>query len=684
MQFNISLGCATSAAITGTTTPAQVVEDTRNGKWATQIAALRSADGDERDRLKKLLPAVLWSGTFSRRANDGLIQPSGLICADIDKVAERVSELHDIAHSDPHVIAAFVSPSGSGIKIIFRVPIAANAKEHQRIFAAIRAHVASLYKAQVDEAAKDVARLCFVSHDPAAFYNADAVPLDVPSEPATVARVQPSGTKKGGRNNAAFELACQCRDKGQTQAEALAAVRDFAASCNPPLPIVEADGCVRSAFTHEARATELSEFDYANLLADTLPPIKTVGSDWFAYNSGAWQKIHRATLRPKAQEVLPPAIRTARREATLLDHLEGRCQVARDAFRGFIRFDDAGAILINSANGIVRVTANQSPELLPHSDEHLFTHQTAAKFDPHLGAALFKKTLGELLPDVLDRDLLQLCFGNFLLPDCRFEVALVCYGEAGGGKSTISEPVSAALGADLVARLSMSQICDSRSYHLPKLRFAAVNLGTELDVIAIDESANFKTIVSGEPVEARPIYGEPFTMQTACKLWFLANGLPRFKNGTEAELRRTRFIRFDRRPDVKDVTLKSRLLAERDGVFNFMLEGLQRLLTVSEIPLGGAESQSVHARFKVSNDPLGTFVAQNCEFDAEARESMTALQSAFNSFSEGHGLPVQFGDWFFKRLYERFTNLKQIRPSIGGERVRCIAGIKLKSIIEID
>jgi len=83
----------------------------------------------------------------------------------------------------------------------------------------------------------------------------------------------------------------------------------------------------------------------------------------------------------------------------------------------------------------------------------------------------------------------------------------------------------------------------------------------------------------------------------------------RFKNCTEAELRRTRFIRFDRRPVVKDVTLKTRLLAERDGVFNFMLAGLQRLLSMPEIPLGGAASQSVHARFKISNDPLGTFVA---------------------------------------------------------------------------
>lgn len=435
-----------------------------------------------------------------------------------------------------------------------------------------------------------------------------------------------------------------------------------------------------------ALANESTEFEFTNKLAVAIGKVIAVSKDWYVYAGGIYKKTSRDIFRPVALEILPPKIRTARSAATLLDHLEGRSQKSADAFRGFYCFDDTGAVLINAENGIVRVTANGTPELLPHSESHFFTLRTAARFNPEASAELFLCKLTEMLPDERDRDLLQLCFGNFLLPDCKFEVSLVCYGEAGCGKSTIAEPVAAALAGDLVARLSMQQICDPRSYHIPKLKFAAVNLGTELDVIAVDESANFKTLVSGEPVEARPIYGEPFTMQTACKLWFLANGLPRFKNGTEAELRRTRFIRFDHAPAVKDVTLKNRLLAERDGVFNFMLAGLQRLLSVTEIPLGGAESQAVHARFKISNDPLGSFIAQHCEFKPDARESKEALKIAFTGFCEKHGTPIEFGDFFFKRLYERFTNLQdnEIRASIGGERVRCIVGIRLKTFLETE
>lgn len=422
---------------------------------------------------------------------------------------------------------------------------------------------------------------------------------------------------------------------------------------------------------------QLTEFDYANLLADKLPPIRTVEATWYVYGDGRWEDMNRALLLPEAHNILPPAFRTARRATTLLDHLEGRFQVSERTLKGFYTFQ-ADAVLINARNGIVRVEPGADPEVMPHSPEFLFTRQAAASYQPESLAPLFERILCEALPDAEDRELLQLCCGNFLYPDCRFETAVVCYGEAGNSKSTIAEPIAAALGNGLVERLSLGQICDPKSYSLPKLRFAAINLGTELDAIAVDESANFKTIVSGEPVEARPIYGSPFTMQTGCKLWFLANGLPRFKNGTQAELRRTRFIRFDRRPAKKDVTLKTRLLAERDGVFNFMVAGLQRLLTLPEIPLGGAESRQVHERFRISNDPIGAFLRECCQFDPEGHVSKECLSNAFQEFCERNELPQEFGEWFFRRLRERHPNLKDYRPNVA-DRTRSIKGLWLKS-----
>jgi hypothetical protein len=130
-------------------------------------------------------------------------------------VVKWFSALLELAGDDPHVVGAFVSPSGTGFKIIFRVPVATNAREHTQNFNAVRTHVTAQYNAAVDEAAKDVARLCFVSHDPEAFFRADAEPLDVcddaspePNSDEPKTRVSADAAAQGGRNNAAFKMAC--------------------------------------------------------------------------------------------------------------------------------------------------------------------------------------------------------------------------------------------------------------------------------------------------------------------------------------------------------------------------------------------------------------------------------------------------------------------------------------------
>jgi P4 family phage/plasmid primase-like protien len=671
----VSIGSAKSNAVADAK-PEQIISEIRNGKWAKAVDAIRaelaSGNKERADDLKKALPAVLWSGRFSKRANVGILEHSGLLCADVDKIGSKVGELHDTARNDPHVAAAFVSPSGNGLKIVFRVP--ADAAKHAASFAAVRRHVKQTYGVNVDEAAKDVARLCFVSHDPNAFWNPDAVPLDVTSQ-------TPDGAEIGGRNNAAFNLACVCRDEGKTQREARSVVRDFAVKCNPPLSQREADACVKSAFSYSPilASKDDTEFELANRLAATLPPIKTCVKTWHAYEQGTWHKTERALFRPKAQAILPESIRTARREVSLLDHLEGRCQFDESDFAGFYKFGSGGEILINVANGVLSIQPDGKTKLLDHSPNYLFTFRVAAKFDPKAECPIFRRVLGELLPDADDRKLLQLFSGNILLPDCRFEVALVDYGEAGHGKSTVAEATANALGSDLVTRLTMSQICDAKGYHVPVLRHAAVNLGTELDAVELDESSAFKAIVSGEAIEARPIWGKPFTMRTVCKLMFLANSLPRFKYGTDAELRRCRFLRFDVLPVEKDVTLKTKLAAERDGIFLWTVEGLVELLTFAEMPIGGRASRAVLDRFRISNDPCGSFVTLRCQLSPDATTPKDELKNAFADFCRRNELPTSCGEWFLKKLYERWPQVHETRPTgEGGDRYYAVAGIALR------
>jgi|GEM_PF-856674 len=172
-----------------------VIEAIRSDRWREPVAQLRaefsrvlSATGEVKQAkkaagpLKTQLPGVLWSGNFSVRRADALVAHSGLLCADLDDLGDQLADARARLPVSPHLFALFTSPTGTGLKAVFRVP--ADAARHAASFAVVAAHVRDLCGAEIDAACKDVGRLCFVSHDPDAYLNRDAAELPPLVEPA--------------------------------------------------------------------------------------------------------------------------------------------------------------------------------------------------------------------------------------------------------------------------------------------------------------------------------------------------------------------------------------------------------------------------------------------------------------------------------------------------------------------
>ena len=93
----------------------------KNGKYKEQIEKLRSG-GDK--SIKTQLPTIAFQGLFeySRKANN-FIESSGLIILDIDSMNPNDLEetKQEIMDSSDSVLAAMVSPSGNGIKVLYYV-----------------------------------------------------------------------------------------------------------------------------------------------------------------------------------------------------------------------------------------------------------------------------------------------------------------------------------------------------------------------------------------------------------------------------------------------------------------------------------------------------------------------------------------------------------------------------------
>ena len=147
-------------------TATELLADIRGGFWRVRVEAVRDAyrrSTAAADRLKRELPAIAWSGVFDRRNNASLLTHSGLLCLDLDGLGDRLANARHLLVADPHVLAAFLSPSGTGLKVV--VPVdARDAETHRACFLEAERYFKGL-GLTVDPACKDVARLCFVSFD---------------------------------------------------------------------------------------------------------------------------------------------------------------------------------------------------------------------------------------------------------------------------------------------------------------------------------------------------------------------------------------------------------------------------------------------------------------------------------------------------------------------------------------
>jgi hypothetical protein len=157
-----------------------LIDRIRGSKYQPQTSHLRSLtnETDRKDYKKTAFIAVTWSGTFApTRAKMNLQAHSGLICIDLDKLtADRLAGLSGQLQADEFTHVLFVSPSGSGLKVVIKIDYQ-HPEDHEAFFRQIRDYYRDCYgvtDAEFDESGKNVDRLCFLPADPEAYHNSDS------------------------------------------------------------------------------------------------------------------------------------------------------------------------------------------------------------------------------------------------------------------------------------------------------------------------------------------------------------------------------------------------------------------------------------------------------------------------------------------------------------------------------
>ena len=305
-------------------------------------------------------------------------------------------------------------------------------------------------------------------------------------------------------------------------------------------------------------------------------------------------------------------------------------------------------VLINLLNGTFEISP-QGTKLRPFDRSDFITYQLPFEYNPQAKAPLFEAYLNKVLPDAERQRILAEYLGFVFIKHgsnaLKEEKALILYGTGANGKSVFFEVVNALLGVDNVSSYSLQSLTNDNGYFRAKLANKLVNYASEINGKL--EASIFKQLVSGEPVEARLPYGQPFILKQYAKLIFNCNDLPKDVEHTNAYFRRFLIIPFDVTipPHEQDKNLHTKIIeTELSGVFNWVLEGLNRLLEQKKFSDCEAAQNAVD-QYKIESNSVQMFLSEN-----EYKGSLTNYKLIKDLYPEYRAFCIDDGMTPFKKL----------------------------------
>jgi putative DNA primase/helicase len=307
---------------------------------------------------------------------------------------------------------------------------------------------------------------------------------------------------------------------------------------------------------------------------DEVTPFKTIADmkAVYAFNGTHFDHITPIQIKGFAEARFKPAPDEKTR-AEFLNKVFANNIVTREFF---MKTTDGR---INFKNGILNV-AEKNATLMPHAPEYGFRGVLPYEFNPDANCPFFKKWIIDLmLGDMTLVHILQEFMGYVVRGgEYKYHKALWLGGIGRNGKSTFIDLFKALIGSGNFSTISIKSLVGDR-FVGADLDGKIANFSEETSPQELADSGPFKNLTGDGDISAQKKYGDPFHFRNRAKLIMTYNQIPDLKDLSKGMLSRPIIIPFKRviSDSKQDRNIKDKLMRELPGIFNFALEGWNRL-----------------------------------------------------------------------------------------------------------
>lgn len=193
--------------------------------------------------------------------------------------------------------------------------------------------------------------------------------------------------------------------------------------------------------------------------------------------------------------------------------------------------------------------------------------------------------LDMVLPDGTMQMVLQEFLGSIFVDRKRFKVEtlMILKGSGSNGKSVVFDTIMGILGSENVSNFGIGALIggSERKRNIAFMNGKRLNYCSEIQTLEFGTGSDaLKALVSGEPVEARVLYGDNFTARDIPLIMANANSLPSMTDTSYGMRRRICVVPFDVEIPIsaQKHDLSSDLRCEYAGIFNWIMEGKRRFI----------------------------------------------------------------------------------------------------------
>jgi len=322
---------------------------------------------------------------------------------------------------------------------------------------------------------------------------------------------------------------------------------------------------------------------------------------------------------------------------------------------------DAHPNMLGVKNGVVNLRMGW---LQPNEPGVLITKHCAVNYEKAADCPRWLSFLNEVFvnedrtPNAETIKAVQILLGLTLTGEVGEEIIVFCVGFGANGKSIFGNAISAILGE--YAKTAPTSLLAARRTDdhgarpdMAMLRGARLVSINELPGGMFLDEVVAKQLAGREPIAARHLYGEYFTFQPAFTPWVRTNHKPIVKGDDDGIWRRIVIVPFRRKFERReqDPLLEAKLMAEREGILAWMVEGAKKYYR-DGLRLSPAMKRET-AQYRKESDLLGAFLDERTESDPAERVEQSNLFRNWRHWCEDNGVQPGSKKTFTQRLAER-------------------------------